>query len=344
MLPKVLRKGRLEAFVAGLMERYEVVGPKRKPEAEQFYFAPLEEVGELRLGYPTTLLSPKKYFQPQEETLLRFDATTDPPAVEPVTEAPARVIFGVHPCDINALWLLDAVFSDDPQDVNFLGRRQRAMVAGLNCLTPCDEHAFCADMGTHEAKTGYDLLLTDLGEAYFIDSATERGQELVGAADLPDATNTEFARLQEVRAAKASAFAKKFPFDTKYLPDILEESWDSLIWEATGRRCFSCGACNMVCPTCYCFNVFDAVDLSLVQGERQRVLDGCMLEGFARVAGGENFRSERGDRLRHRIFRKGKYLIEKYGRPGCVGCGRCDRVCLVKISSQEIYTQIAGSR
>jgi len=344
MLPKVLSKERLEAFVAGLIERYEVVGPKRKPETEKFYFQRIDDVSELRLDYPTSLLSPKKYFQPQEETLLRFDAGEEPPTVEPVLEAPERVIFGMHPCDINALWLLDAVFSDDPQDPNYLSRRQRAMVVGLNCLTPCDEYAFCADMGTHEAATGYDLMLTDLGQAYFVDIATEHGKDLVQDADLPDATNTEFALLQEVKAAKGAAFPRKFPFDTKYLPDILEESWDSLIWEATARRCLGCGSCNLVCPTCYCFNVFDQVDLSLVRGERKRVLDGCMLEGFARVAGGENFRPERADRLRHRIFRKGKYLMEKFGRPGCVGCGRCDRVCLVKISSQEIYTQIAGSR
>jgi ferredoxin len=199
-------------------------------------------------------------------------------------------------------------------------------------------------MGTSEAKSGHDLMLTDLGEAYFLDVATERGKELLAGAPLTDATSADFARLQEVRTAKQAAFPKKFPFDTKYLPDILEESWDSLIWQATARRCFSCGSCNMVCPTCYCFDVFDEVDLTLQRGERKRRLDGCMLEGFARVAGGENFRPERADRLRHRIFRKGKYLMEKYGRPGCVGCGRCDRVCLVKISSQEIYGQIAGSR
>ena len=343
MLPKVLSKERLEAFVAGLMSEYEVVGPRRRPEAEKFYFGCIEDASELRLDYPTTLLSPKKYFQPQEESLLRFDAAGDPPEVEEVMEAPRRVVFGVHPCDINALWLLDAVFSDEPQDPHYLSRRRRAIVVGLNCLAPCDEYAFCADMGTQEAATGYDLMLTDLGEVYFVDVGTERGGELVTGAGLPDATNAEFARLQEVKAAQAATFTKKFPFDTRYLPDILQQSRDSLIWEATARRCFSCGSCNLVCPTCYCFNVFDEVDLSLSRGERRRRLDGCTLVGFARVSGGKNFRPQAADRLRHRVFRKGKYLMEQFGRLGCVGCGRCDRACLAKISLQEIYTQIAGS-
>jgi sulfhydrogenase subunit beta (sulfur reductase) len=344
MLPKVLAKEEVGRFVAGLASRYEVVGPKRKPEWEQFYFDRIDDPAELRLDYPTTILSAKKYFQPQRESVLRFDATTAPPRTEPVVEAPERVVFGMHPCDINALWLLDAVFSADPKDANYLQRRERALVVGLDCLKACDEHVFCADMGTQEAKSGYDLMLTDLGNAYFLDIATDRGKELVAGAPLVEATSPDFARLQEVRRAKVAAFPKKFHFDTKYLPDILEESWDSLIWEATARRCFSCGSCNLVCPTCYCFDVFEEVDLTLKRGERARRLDGCMLEAFARVAGGENFRPERADRLRHRIFRKGKYLMEKYGRPACVGCGRCDRVCLVKISAQEIYGQIAGSR
>ncbi len=344
MLPKVLSKERLETFVAGLLERYEVVGPKRKPEAEKFYFDVLDDASELRLDYPITLLSPKKYFHPNLETLLRFDASQSPPVVEPVIEAPERVIFGAHPCDITATWLLDAVFAEDPADANYLARRQRAIIVGLDCTQPCDEHAFCADMKSNNPTTGYDLMLTDIGGAYFVDIASERGEELLAEGDLPDATNAEFALLQKVRTAKAATFETKFSFDTKYLPDILGESWDSLIWEATARRCFSCGSCTLVCPTCYCFDVFDEVDLSLLRGERKRVLDGCMLARFAVVAGGENFRAEPADRLRHRIMRKGKYLMEKYGRAGCVGCGRCERACLADISIKEIFAQVAGSR
>jgi ferredoxin len=150
--------------------------------------------------------------------------------------------------------------------------------------------------------------------------------------------------LQEARAAKAQAITNRLPFDTKYLPEILEESYDSLVWQATAQRCFSCGSCVLVCPTCYSFDVADEVDLTLTHGTRVRRWDGCMLESFARVAGGENFREEREDRLRHRVMRKGKYIMEKLGRPGCVGCGRCERACLVKISIKEMFTQVAGSR
>ena len=39
-------------------------------------------------------------------------------------------------------------------------------------------------------------------------------------------------------------------------------------------------------------------------------------------------------------MRKGKYLNEKFGVLGCVGCGRCVRTCLVHISIIEGFNQI----
>ena len=44
--------------------------------------------------------------------------------------------------------------------------------------------------------------------------------------------------------------------------------WNSLLWDVLGERCLACGTCNLVCPTCYCFDVRDEVALSLDEGER----------------------------------------------------------------------------
>ena len=58
-----------------------------------------------------------------------------------------------------------------------------------------------------------------------------------------------------------------------------------------------------------------------------------MLKDFAKVASGENFREHKEQRFRHRMYRKGKYMIERYKYPGCVGCGRCGIACLAQIAS-----------
>ena len=54
-------------------------------------------------------------------------------------------------------------------------RRRQTAIVSLECLEPCDEHSFCKSMGTLTADEGYDLHLTDLGQAYAVDVATDGG-------------------------------------------------------------------------------------------------------------------------------------------------------------------------
>jgi NAD(P)H-flavin reductase len=43
------------------------------------------------------------------------------------------------------------------------------------------------------------------------------------------------------------------------------------------------------------------------------------------------------------MFRKGKYLLERYGYLGCVGCGRCGIACLTEIASPaEAFNALAA--
>jgi ferredoxin len=87
----------------------------------------------------------------------------------------------------------------------------------------------------------------------------------------------------------------------------------------------------------------DEVDMLLTEGERVRTWDSCQLDEFARVAGGENFRETRAGRQRHRFMRKGKYIYDKVGELGCVGCGRCIRTCLVHINIVDGFNAIHGT-
>jgi ferredoxin len=86
-------------------------------------------------------------------------------------------------------------------------------------------------------------------------------------------------------------------------------------------------------PNVLLFDVKDNPDLSLEHGERIRTWDGCLLEDFAKIASGENFRATRPTRYRHRYFKKGKYLFDRFGFVSCVGCGRCSSNCLPDIAN-----------
>ena len=128
-------------------------------------------------------------------------------------------------------------------------------------------------------------------------------------------------------------YKKSLDLSPQEVPAALDQGWNSPMWEELGRKCFSCGSCTMVCPTCVCFDVIDRNEIDQKTGERYRRWDSCMFDGFAEVATGENFRPTGTERLRHRLHRKGKYMLERWGQLGCVGCGRCIHACLVDIAS-----------
>lgn len=335
---KVIDKQDMDSFVTSLMEEVEVVGPMAKDG--KFIFGPLEDYSQLRLDYNITLLPPKKYFLPQKEPILEFHLG-DAMGSKPVVAANPRVIMGVHPCDIRANWLLDLAFSSDNLDTNYMERRKKAIIIGLDCNQPCDEHSFCRSMGGPTVEGGYDLFMTIVGDAYVVEYGTPAGMELLARhKGAREATEEDMARFRTGQQARWPKFTYRLEVPTSDLPYLLAIGYDSPLWEEMGETCLACGSCTMVCPTCYCFDIVDRVELNLDEGQRLRIWDSCQLAEFATVAGGENFRKARADRLRHRFFRKGKYLVETFGTVGCVGCGRCVRACLAHIDPVDVFNTL----
>ncbi len=342
----ILDKEALASMVNALTADYAsqggaVIGPKAK--GSQFVFGPISDPDQLRLDYDTTILPPKKALQPVEERLATYTMQGEP-SIKTVIEAKPTVLLGVHTCDLHAISLLDKVFSEEHPDAHYLKRREQTVIVSLECLEPCDEHSFCKSMGTLTADEGYDLHLTDLGTAYAVDVATEAGEKLLSQyATAEEASEEDIGRLNQVLSAKWPKFTYRLDFDAAELPGLLSAAYDHPLWEELGERCFACGSCTNVCPTCYCFNVVDEVNMMRTEGERLRHWDSCQLDEFARVAGGENFREARSERQRHRFMRKGKYIYESFGELGCVGCGRCVRTCVASISIIDGFNTIHES-
>jgi len=342
MLPKILSKERFADFVVRLMGGGRLFAPVAK--GPQFAFAEItspDQIGRIRMDYDISILPPKKLLMPPRETLLTFQSR-GPEGVKAEVRSHPTVILGVHPYDLHAIATLEAAFSTGTQDAYYLAKRAVTTLIGLDVKAPANDSQFAADMNAIDAPSGgYDLFLTDLGDRYYVEVGGEGGAALAEETMFAAAGQQDHKAKQAFDAAKAALFTKKLPYDTRYLPELLDAAYDSLLWDATARRCFSCGTCTNVCPTCYCFDVLDKLSIDAVSGRRERVWDSCQLEAFAEVAGGENFREQRSSRLRHRVFRKGKYLAERTGRLGCVGCGRCITHCVAKISILETFQQIA---
>lgn len=337
----ILNKQNLTDFVAELLTCYVVAGPVQKNNTHIFDI--IQQPEALQLAYPTTILPPKKFLLPVRETLFEYEEAKSAQGSLPAPPPP-MVIFGIHTCDLHAIQLLDRVFESGHVDPYYTQRRKNTVLISVECLEPCDSHSFCKSMGTLSAGEGYDLHMVDLGDRYAIDVLTEAGMEVMQYARAVTASAADIERLNMVLSEKWPRFPYRLTFDSNDLPSLLNMSMKSPLWEELGERCLACAACTNVCPTCFCFDVTDEIELDMTGGRRVRTWDSCQLDEFANVAGGHNFRKSRALRQRHRFMRKGRYILEAHGMIGCVGCGRCARACLVDITPVNVFNELHNQK
>jgi sulfhydrogenase subunit beta (sulfur reductase) len=333
----ILSKEKLTAFVSALQEGFRVVGPVQTETG--WAFDDIDEPGQLRLDYNTTIIPPKKYFLPQREVLFKYRAETMDSGlrnfeVKPVfQDVQPTVIFGVHTCDMNGIMLYDKVFAEGFRDEHYMARREQIYIIGIECLRPCDDASFCKDMGTLTAPPIYDMHMTEVNGSYLIDTGSEKGERLLlRYSEAKMATTEDMQQLGRVLSAKWPHFRHRLKMSRDQTPSLLTLGYQADIWEKLGERCLACGSCTNVCPTCFCFDVQDEMEINMQDGQRTRLWDSCQLHEFALVAGGHNFRESKASRVRHRLMRKGKYIKQVHGLIGCTGCGRCERACLVDIT------------
>jgi sulfhydrogenase subunit beta (sulfur reductase) len=234
---------------------------------------------------------------------------------------PPTALMGIPPCDLYGLAYLDRVFSDDPL---YQRRRSKVFLIGTTC-TPSDT-CFCPP---RSLTPPFDLFLAE-GRIWV---GSSWGETLLGALE-----NSEEREGLPFPEEVCRGVGPSIPDN---LEAIFLASAGRAVWREVGGRCLSCGGCSAVCPTCYCYDVVDeaGVDGRVV---RLREWDNCFFRAHALVAGGHNFRPDRGTRLRFRFEHKFLGFGSLRRVSSCVGCGRCGLACPVKIGVSEVLSSLIG--
>ena len=319
---------------------HKIVAPVKKENSS--VFDSIEDPSDISLDGIPTILPPKKYFIPQIQELFTFKMGEAAPETATVDIEPI-IIFGARTCDIEVIEYLDVVLNEEPHDPYFRERKKAITIIGYECMDVCDEWATCVTMQTHIPRAGYDIMITDVGEKYILHINSSEGNDLIEHASFIKNNVCEKiikSELLKHREEKLKKFKPRLTARYNSLHAAFEGSNHTDIWEKIANRCVSCGNCTVVCPTCYCFDICDEVELNMNCGRRYRVWDSCQLEDFAAVSNGGNFRKQKTLRQRHRYSRKFNYSVKKYNKFSCVGCGRCSRVCMAGISLIETVNEL----
>ncbi len=331
-----LKKESLFPFLEAISEDSDLWAPVKK--GDKHVFKLIDDTSQIDMDHTRTILPPRKIMLPPQFNMFTATPSTYQSDFSHISK---KIIFGLHPCDIQGFLIMDQFYRNMFDDPYYTRARDNTLLLGHSCWP--DEHCLCKSTNTHVVEDGYDLFFTDLEDFYLVWIGSNRGDDLIRKKPEFFDENIEDSDIQSFvdwRGRRDQAFEDQINFSA--MPDLMELKYNDPIWEKLGDACLACGSCSNVCPTCNCYNVLDKPHLEKNASDISRCWDACTLETYSEVAGGENFREKKSDRLKLFYTHKLQAYISKYGKPACVGCGRCAATCPVGINVKSVAKALDG--
>jgi len=241
------------------------------------------------------------------------------------------LLFGVHLVDIHGIIQLDEIMTKPKPDYYYLKRRENTTIIGITGNDDISEFQKVLGVDVHK---GYDVFLQDAGDRFLARSVTEKGDRILRKKWFKPTKLKE----PKIKEEYQSAYDKLYE-----LKAAVELTKDSPVWKKYADKCYGCGNCSFVCPLCFCYDIEDKPGLKKGEGHRERHFDACFYEDFTKVhaRGGEGFvfENKHKDRFYHWYHHKFVQMMEEFGKPGCVNCGRCIKYCPAGINFKEVLEE-----
>jgi ferredoxin len=323
-----IEKPDIAKWLQSLLETAEVIAPVAERSGD-VVFSTISSPAQVVWDFENPLHPPKQFVLPQTDPIVAIKRNGQRHEVEPIYDDSRRILINARSCDVKGIAFLTRMQGMEPADASYLRRANNLTVISLTCNTPCPlGFCLCTDSGPF-LNSDYDLQLTNLGGKYLAEVGSEKGEAAVSPAAylFRAATEAEVSQRKKLETAARDRFGQETCHFASAMRRISTGRVQDALWEKISDWCLECGGCSLICPTCYCFSVRDRAQDG--NWTRCRIWDSCQYAAFTLEASGHNPHEQRKDRVKRRFFHKvSAQYYSRDGRVGCVGCGRCIKVCL----------------
>ncbi|MEO0091702.1 MAG: 4Fe-4S dicluster domain-containing protein [candidate division WOR-3 bacterium] len=259
----------------------------------------------------------------------------------------SRIIFGAKNCDLRPLKVHEKMYLENEfVDPFYQSLLEKTIIIAADCPMP-EQTCFCnlLELKPYPEENA-DIIFSIIPNGYILETTSEKGEALLRDFNhLFREAKSEDLILRDENRKKAIALLDNFNPNSwrEDLAKAIEDKKDEKFWQEQAKTCVECFGCLMVCPTCFCFLLYDTpiAESEKTKGfERYKVWDACYYSAYARVGGGMNPRAEFWKRFRNRFHCKFMNFFNDYKFNACSGCGRCFSVCMGKIDIRKILAHI----